>query len=104
MVKTEVFENDYVTVLDTTTRACPDQRWDRFQPPLHFVRTSKNNWKTQRVDADFFENGGKNLSFETKMDTRRRSLNAFFKCLNISNLTPRPLLASLCFIASIIHL
>ena len=35
MVKTEVFENDYVTVLDTTTCACPEQRWDRFQPLLH---------------------------------------------------------------------
>ena len=34
-----------------------------------FVWTGKNDSKTQRVDAEFFENGEKNLRFQTKTDT-----------------------------------
>ena len=63
MDKTKVVENDYVTELDTSKCACSHQRsWYRLQ--LHVDGQSKTNSKTQRVDADFLENGQKISKFK----------------------------------------
>ena len=62
-MKTEVFENDYFTVLDGTV----------FSQYYVFVQTGKNNSKTQRVDADFFfENGAKIYVFKQTLQKRIR--------------------------------
>ena len=38
--------------------------------------TDKTNSKTQRVDVDFWKNGGKNLQVQTKPNTCGRGLRA----------------------------
>ena len=49
-MKTEIFEKDYVKVLDTSKRACSHQRWYRFLTVFNdycvFVQTGKNNSKS----------------------------------------------------------
>ena len=53
-MKTEVFENNYFTVLDTSKLHVPVKDGTVFSQYYVFVQTGKNNSKTQRVDADFF--------------------------------------------------
>ena len=64
-MKTEVFENNLVTVLNTTVNAhAPIKGGTVFIRYCVFVRTSKKYSKTGRVDADFFEEGGKIYRFK----------------------------------------
>ena len=53
-MKTEVFENDYFTVLDTSKLYVPVKDGTVFSQYYVFTETGKNNSKTQRMDADFF--------------------------------------------------
>ena len=82
-LKTEVFENDYFTVLDTSTSHVPVKDGTVFNQYYVFAQTGNNDSKTQRVDADFFKNGAKNLRFQTntaKTDTYGRDLLVIFVC------------------------
>ena len=82
-LKTEVFENDYFTVLDTSTSHVPVKDGTVFNQYYVFAQTRNNDSKTQRVDADFFKNGAKNLRFQTntaKTDTYGRDLLVIFVC------------------------
>ena len=53
-MKTEVFENDYFTVLDTSKSHVPVNDGTVFGQNYVIVQKGKDDSKTQRVDADFF--------------------------------------------------
>jgi len=71
-MKTEVFENDYFTVLDTSKWHVPVKNGTVFSQYYVFIQTGKDDSKTQRVDAHFFENGAKISVFKQKLQKRIR--------------------------------
>ena len=60
MDKTKVFDNNYVTELDTIDAHAPIKDGTVYSCML----TDKTNSKTQRVDADFLKNGQKISKFK----------------------------------------
>ena len=66
-IKTGDFENDYVTVSGIKKRACAHQNSYLFKSPALCFRVDRQeDWKKQRVDADYFENGEKSIFFKQK--------------------------------------
>lgn len=68
-LKTEFFENDFVTLLDTRKCAYAHQRWLCFLAFSHYcflVLTGQNDSTTQLVEADFVLKTAENLCLRTK--------------------------------------
>ena len=90
-LKTEFFENVYVTLLDAHKCACAHKRWLCFLVFSHYrflVLTSQNDSTTQLVEADFVLKTEENLCFRTKhrylwTGTKTRSCFAY-SCMYIS--------------------
>ena len=78
-MKTEVFEYNYFTVLDTSTSHVLVKDGTVFNQYYVFAQTRNNDSKTQRVDADFFENGAKISVFKQTLQKRIR-MDGTFSC------------------------
>ena len=76
-LKTEVFENDYFTVLDTSTSHVPVKDGTVFNQYYVFAQTGNNDSKTQRVDSDFLKNGAKISVFKQTLQNRIRMDGTF---------------------------
>ena len=76
-MKTEVLDDDYVTVLDTSKCACSHQRWYRFLSLLRFREDVQKRLKKSNVwTRIFLKTEKRNIRFQTKTETCRQGLRA----------------------------